>query len=75
MENNLIMLANITLAVKARDVLSNSGIHSYVQKTPKMNNAGTCGYSVFVPNRTDEAENILKDRGFNILGRTGRAGV
>lgn len=72
MENQLIMLQNITLAVRARNILEKSGIRGYVQKTPNLGKKAACGYSVFVPEDTDKAEQILRSRGFVILGRTGR---
>lgn len=75
MENPLIMLQNITLAVRAKNVLEKAGIRGYVQKTPKVNNRANCGYSVYVPNDVDKAERILKSRGFVILGRTSRYDV
>lgn len=71
MENQLIMFQNITIAVRAKNLLEQAGIHGYVQKTPSINNKSNCGYSVFVPIDTDKAEKILKLKGFVILGRTG----
>ena len=38
MENRLIMLQNITLAVRAKNILEKAGIRGYVQKTPRINN-------------------------------------
>ena len=73
MENRLIMFQNITLATRAKNVLEKTGIRGYVQKTPSINNKPNCGYSVFVPDDTDKAEQILKAKGFVILGRTGRS--
>ncbi|MBQ8001656.1 MAG: DUF3343 domain-containing protein [Ruminococcus sp.] len=72
MENPLIMLQNITLAVRAKNILEKAGIRGYVQKTPRTNNRANCGYSVYVPDNTDKAEEILKNKGFVILGRAGR---
>jgi len=66
------MFQNITVAVRAKNLLEKAGIHGYVQKTPKINNNSVCGYSVFVPERSDIAFEILKRKGFNILGRTDR---
>ncbi len=73
MENRLIMLQNITLAVRAKNILEKAGIPGYVQKTPRIKNRANCGYSVYVPEDTDRAEIILKDKGFVILGRAGRS--
>lgn len=72
MENQLIMLPNITLAVRAKNILEAAGIHGFVQKTPKVNGKPSCSYSVYVPDNPDIAENLLASKGFNILGRTGR---
>lgn len=71
MENPLIMLQNITLAVRAKNILEKAGIRGYVQKTPRINNRANCGYSVFVPVDADKAEELLKNKGFVILGRAG----
>lgn len=73
MENRLIMLQNITLAVRAKNVLEKAGIRGYVQKTPAFKNKANCGYSVYVPDNCDRAEELLKAKGFTILGRTGRS--
>jgi len=75
MENRLIMLQNITVAVKAKNILEKAGIHGYVQKTPKINGRQVCGYSVFVPDKPDLAEQILRKKGFSILGRTDSNGL
>ncbi len=72
MESSLIMLQNITLAVRAKNILEKAGIRGYVQKTPRIYNRANCGYSVYVPEDTDTAEKILKANGFVILGRAGR---
>ncbi len=71
----LIMLSSITYAMKSRDILFKYGIKSYVERTPRnVLNAG-CGYSLYVPYKTDEAENILRGMGIKILGRTERDGT
>ena len=75
MEKQLIMFQNITVAVKAKNILDKAGIHGYVQKTPKINNKAVCGYSVFVPDKPDLAAEILRRKGFNILGRMDRADI
>lgn len=70
----LIMLSSITYAMKSRDILFRKGIKSYVERTPRSNENAGCGYSIYVPDRTDEAENILREQGIRILGRTERDG-
>ncbi len=69
MENQLILLQNITVAVRAKNILERAGIRGYVQKTPKINNKSACGYGVYVPVNTDKAVEILKRNGFAVLGR------
>lgn len=73
MENQLFMLSNITLAVRARNILESAGIHGFVEKTPKLNGKTTCGYSVFVPKDADKAEKLLRQYGFVLLGKIGRS--
>lgn len=72
MENQLIMLPNITLAVRARNILEAAGIHGYVEKSPKIDNKPSCGYSVFVSQNADKAVRLLQHYGFTILGVKGR---
>lgn len=66
----LIMVSSITYAMKARDLLINNGIATYIERTPKIERNGGCGYSLYVPKRIDEAENLLRTHGIKIVGRT-----
>ncbi len=71
----LIMFHSITYAMKSRDILFQYGIKSTVERTPRSNANAGCGYSIYVPNKTDEAENILIGQGIKILGRAERDGT
>ena len=71
----MIMLSSITYAMKSRDILFQYGIKSYVERTPRSSANSGCGYSIYVPNRTDEAEKILRDLGIKVLGRSERDGT
>ena len=71
MENRLIMFQNITVAVKARNILAKHGVHAYVQKTPVKGNKVSCGYSVAVKSREEEAMKILHSHGVSVLGVMG----
>lgn len=71
----MIMLSSITYAMKSRDILFQSGIKSYVERTPRNSGNAGCGYSIYVPQNTDEAERILREMGIRILGRVERDGV
>ncbi len=70
----MIMLSSITYAMKSRDILFKNGIKSYVERTPRSNTNAGCGYSIYVPDKTDEAERILVGLGIKVLGRSERDG-
>lgn len=70
-ESKLIMLQSITYATKARNILLNYGIHSDVVKTPKVNGQSTCGYSLSVPYKAEDAVKILTSKGIKIIGISG----
>ncbi|MBQ4568752.1 MAG: DUF3343 domain-containing protein [Ruminococcus sp.] len=68
MEKQLIMFQNITIAVRAKNILEHAGIHGYVQKTPVSGNKPSCGYSLAVADNADKAVQFLREKGFIILG-------
>lgn len=74
MSKPLIMVSSITYAIKSRDILDRHGIKSYIERIHRTEETG-CGYGVYAPSRTDEAENILRDEGIRIIGRAQRKGV
>lgn len=74
MNKPLILVSSITYAMKARDILFHNGIKSYIERVRHRENVG-CGYGIYVPERTDEAEEILQKSGIRILGRIERAGT
>lgn len=67
-ESKLILLPSITYATKGRNLLLKYGIHSDIVKTPKIAGQSTCGYSLSVPYKFDDAMKILLSNGFKILG-------
>ena len=71
----LIMMTSITYAMKAKDLLLRNGIRADLVRTPRHENVGGCGYSLYVPKNTDKAENLLKEANIKILGRADRDGV
>ena len=75
MEQPLIVLSSITYAMKSKDLLLQHGIRAYVERTPRGLANHSCGYSIYVANHTDEAEQILKENGIRILGRAERDGT
>ena len=71
----MILVSSITYAMKGRDILSNRGMKAYVERTPRTSENIGCGYSIYVPSQTDEAERILIGYGIKVLGRAERDGV
>lgn len=72
MKNELILVPSVTYAMKAKSILDQYLIRSYIQRTPKNITVKSCGYCLFVPYRTDEAEKLLREKGIRILGRAER---
>ncbi len=68
----LIMVSSINYAIKGKQILSSYGIKSEIERTPKRSASTGCGYSLYVPERTDEAEEILISKGIKIKGRSER---
>ena len=72
MNKELILLPSVTYAMKAKNILDRSNIRAYIQRTPKNTGIRSCGYCLFVPNKTDEAEKFLRSSGIRVLGRAER---
>ena len=72
MQKELILLPSVTYAMKAKSILDQYHIRSYIQRTPKHTGIKSCGYCLFVPQRTDEAEQRLRENGVRVLGRAER---
>jgi hypothetical protein len=64
----VILVSSVTYAMKARDVLFRRGIKAIVHRIPPTAATG-CGYGVYVPQGTEEAEAILRENSIRILGR------
>lgn len=67
----VIVVSSVTYALKSRDLLFRKGIKAYVERLPRTKESG-CGYGVYVPARTDEAERILREAGIKVFYRTER---
>ena len=72
MKNDLILLPSVTYAMKAKSILEKYQIRAYIQRTPRNTPIKSCGYCLFVPEKTDEAEKILRKGGVRVLGRASR---
>ncbi len=64
----LLVVSSVTYAMKSKEILLRRGIRAYVERIPQTKETG-CGYGVYVPQRADEAEAVLKDQGIRILNR------
>ncbi|MEE0252622.1 MAG: DUF3343 domain-containing protein [Acutalibacteraceae bacterium] len=72
MDKPLIMVSSITYAMKSKEILSKRGFKVYVERVPHTGEDVGCGYGVYVPQKTDEAQQILQRSGIHILGRIER---
>lgn len=72
MKKELILVPSVTYAMKAKSILDQYTVRSYIQRTPKNIGIKSCGYCLFVPNETDRAEQLLRKKGVRILGRAER---
>lgn len=68
MGKQLIMVTSITYAMKGKSILSNYAIAADIERTPKTGGEKSCGYSLYVPRKIDEAIEILQNEGIKILG-------
>ena len=73
MEKPLIMVSSVTYAMKGKQILNNAGIRCEIERTSKRDMTTGCGYSLYVPKNTDEAEKILKENNIKIIGRAERS--
>ena len=64
----LIVVSSVTYAMKSKEILFQNGIRAYVERIPKTADTG-CGYGVYVPDKADEAEQILLEHEIRILDR------
>lgn len=69
---SFLIVNSITYAIKSRDLLLKYGINAYIERSRKRRGEYGCGYGVYVPKRTDEAQQILEKHGVKILARTER---
>ncbi len=72
MNKPLIMVSSVTYAMKGKQILNSFGIRSEIERTAKRDMKNGCGYSLYVPKDTDEAEKILKENHIKIIGRSER---
>ena len=62
-----ILVSSITYAIKARDILRESGFRAYVARTPNNMERQGCGYSVVFEGSKERALEILRGARIRIL--------
>lgn len=67
----ILLVSSVTYAIKGRDMLNRNGFRAYLQRVPKTG-ANGCGYGLYVPQRTEEAIQLLAQSGVRVLGRAER---
>ena len=65
----MIVIGSITYAMKGQTFLAHYGIRSSVERIYRSTGGRGCGYGLFVPYRTDEAERILRQAGIPVSDR------
>lgn len=68
MENNLIMFNSLTFAIRSRDLLQKNRIDARLVRTPANLRNRSCGYSLLITNRFDEAKSLILKSGIRIIG-------
>lgn len=68
MENNIIMFSSVTLAMRAKDVLSKNRINSKLIRTPVHLRNKSCGYSLIVNKDINIATEIISRNRIPYLG-------
>lgn len=72
MNKPFFVVPSITYAMKGRNLLLHHGIRSSVERSRKKLGSSGCGYGIYVPDRTEEAEALLRRYGVRIVERTER---
>ena len=69
MKRHFLTVKSVTFAMKGKEILTQRGISATVQRTPKLSQTESCGYSIAVPSiYKDTALGILSDHGIVVTG-------
>lgn len=69
---NVLVLSTITYAMKGRDILRKHGINAYVERVSIEKEGQSCGYGLYIPEKTQDAEEILAKYNIRVAERTVR---
>lgn len=65
----MIVIGSVTYAMKGQRLLAHYGIHSSVERIYHSSDGRGCGYGLYVPSRTDDAERLLRQSGIPVAER------
>lgn len=68
MENNLIIFNSVTFAIRSRDLLKRNGIDARLVRTPSHLRNRSCGYSLLIISRFEDAKSLILNNGIRIQG-------
>lgn len=71
MNKPVILVSSVTYAIKGKDLLNRNGFMAAIHRVSRTRETG-CGYGIYVPQRTEEAQRLLEESGMRILGRADR---
>lgn len=72
MNYNILVLSTITYAMKGRDILRKHGITAYVERVSIENTGQSCGYGLYIPDKIQDAEEIIANYNIKVIERTVR---
>ena len=68
MGKQVIHVSSVTFAIKGRDLLRDNGIKAHIEKTADTPDKAGCGYSIHIPEKAEEAIELLEKADIKILG-------
>lgn len=72
MNYNILVLSTITYTMKGRDILRKHGITAYVERVSIEKAGQSCGYGLYIPDKIQDAEEILANYNIKVIERTVR---
>lgn len=63
MRNISLKFNSVTYALKAKDILKEQGMKSYIKKNPNPKKGEGCGYFLVIPEAKENVESTLKFHG------------
>ena len=67
MANYYILVGSVTNAMRAKRVMEEQGILSYLHRSSHLSEGDGCGYSLLVTDKVEMAVNLLRNRGVRVV--------